>query len=117
MRPAILVFAGLIVALGLSVQQAAAGEPMRFTAMDDTTVRVYFASKPVVWTGLTPQQAKGFERGKPVPAGAPLSALPRDLLARLPTRRGFAYARVGADVALIDRANGVVVDLIEDVFG
>ncbi len=116
MRVATLVLSALL-ACGLIVQAAVAGEPVRFTAMDDTTVRVYFASKPVVWTGLTPQQAKNFQRGKPVPAGVPRSALPRDLLTRLPTRRGFAYVRVGADVALIDTSTGVVVDVIENIFG
>jgi len=116
MRVATLVLSAAI-ASALFVQAAAAGEPMRFTAMDDTTVRVYFAAKPVVWTGLTPQQAKNFERGKPVPAGVPRIALPRDLLMRLPPRRGFAYVRVGADVALIDSSNGVVVDVIENIFG
>ena len=115
MRPATLALAGLL-ALALATG-ASARDPVRFTAMDQTTVRVYFATKPVVWTGLTPQQAKAFERGKPIPQGVPLSALPRDLLARLPARPGFAYVRVGADVALINTKNGVVVDLIEDVFG
>lgn len=115
MRVANLVLA--VIASASLVQAAVAGEPARFTAMDDTTVRVYFASKPVVWTGLTPQQAKNFERGKPVPAGVPRNALPRDLLLKLPPRRGFDYVRVGADVALIDRSTGIVVDVIEDVFG
>lgn len=89
----------------------------RFTAVDDTTVRVYFASKPVVWTGLPPGIAKNYARGKPLPPGIAKKVLPADLLARLPVRAGYEYVRVGQDVVLIETATHVVVDIIERVFG
>jgi hypothetical protein len=115
MRPAVLTAVALV--FGLSILSARADEPMRFTALDNTVVRVYFQANPVVWTGLSPEQAKHFERGRPLPFGVKVSALPRSLLSRLPVRRGFAYGRIGSDVALIDNRTSVVVDVIENVFG
>ena len=88
----------------------------RFSAMDNTVIRVYFAAKPVVWSGLPPQIARNFARGRTLPPGAAKHALPPELLLKLPARAGFEYARIGEDVALIDKTSRVVVDLIEDIF-
>ena len=91
-------------------------EAVRFSLADNTQVRVYFAHNPVVWTGLPPELARNFARGRELPRGVSVDPLPPALLARLPAHPGFGYARVGADVALIDNATRVVVDMIEDVF-
>ncbi len=108
------------IALSLSSASALAGgmgtDVARFSAMDNTVIRVYFAAKPVVWSGLPPQVARDFARGKTLPLGAATHALPPDLLAKLPARAGFEYARVGEDVVLIDKTTRVVVDLLESIF-
>ncbi|MEQ1863054.1 MAG: anti-virulence regulator CigR family protein [Micropepsaceae bacterium] len=88
-----------------------------FTDADSTLVRVYFAHNQVAWTGLPPGVAKNYARGKKLPYGIAKKALPADLQARLPQRHGYEYARVGQDVVLVELATGIVVDLIEGVFG
>lgn len=95
--------------------RAAIAEP-RFSAMDNTVIRVYFATRPVVWSGMPPAVARAFARGKALPPGAELHPLPPDLLAKLPVRSGFEYARVGGDIALIHVNTQIVVDVIENVF-
>jgi hypothetical protein len=90
-------------------------EMPRFTAMDQTAVRMYFAANPIVWMGLPHELAREFARGKPLPRGTE-AALPRPLLAKLPPRQGYNYVRVGDDVALIDAGTRVVMDVIENVF-
>jgi hypothetical protein len=89
-------------------------EVARFSAADNTVIRVYFARKPVVWRGLPPRVARDFGPGKTLPQGTVTYALPPDLLAKLPMRSGFEYARVGADVALIEKATHIVSDVIEN---
>jgi Ni/Co efflux regulator RcnB len=88
-----------------------------FSQADNTLVRVYFAQHQVAWSGLPPGIAKNYARGKKLPPGISRRILPADLQARLPTRRGYDYARVGQDVVLIERATEIVVDVIERVFG
>lgn len=94
---------------------ARAQEAPRFTAMDQTAVRMYFAANPIVWMGLPNELAREFARGKTLPRGTE-TALPRPLLAKLPSRQGYNYVRVGDDVALIDAGTRVVMDVIENVF-
>ena len=109
----ILIAAALMLAAG----SPACADGLRFTAMDQTAVRVYFAANPVVWMGLPSDLARAFARGKPLPRGVETAALPRALLAKLPPRAGYDYIRVGDDVALVQRSTQLVVDLIENIFG
>jgi hypothetical protein len=88
---------------------------VRFSPADNTQVRVYFARNPVVWTGVPPELARNFARGRELPRGLSIEPLPPGLLARLSAHPGFGYARVGQDVALIENATRVVVDIIEGV--
>lgn len=115
MRLIIVATVGLVLA-ATSVGTARAQDLARFTAMDQTAVRMYFTANPIVWMGLPSEVAREFVRGKPLPRGAQAAALPRPLLARLPARQGYDYVRVGDDVALIDVGTRVVVDVIENVF-
>jgi hypothetical protein len=114
MRLIIIVLAGLFLAAA-NGGPAHAQDLARFTAMDQTAVRMYFTANPIVWMGLPSEVARQFVRGKPLPRGAE-ATLPRPLLARLPARRGYDYVRVGDDVALIDTGTRVVMDVIENVF-
>ena len=97
---------------GVYAMAAAVG----FSAADNTVVRVYFARNPVVWTGVPPALARNFGRGKELPSGIDVEPLPPPLVARLPVRSGYQYARIGQDVAMIDKSSHVVADIIESVF-
>jgi hypothetical protein len=116
MRLIIIVLAGCVFA-AFSGGPVRSHDTARFTAMDATTVRVYFAAKPVPWTGLSREAARAFALGRPLPYGVPTNPLPTGLLTKLPAHRGYAYARIGDDVALIDVRTRMVVDVIENVFG
>lgn len=116
MRLIIIVLAGMLIA-AFSGGPARSGEAVRFTAMEATTVRVYYATRPVVWTGIPSDVARELERGKPLPRSIAPAPLPADLLARLKRRHGFTYMRVADDILLIDQATRIVVDMIENVFG
>ncbi|MBL9096358.1 MAG: hypothetical protein JNK07_05475 [Alphaproteobacteria bacterium] len=89
-------------------------QPPRFSAADTTRLRVYFAEKPVVWTGLPPGLARNYGRGKPLPPGI-AKKLPPGVLANLPHHQGYEYARVGQDVVLVEAASQIVVDVIERI--
>lgn len=114
MRLIIMIVAGLLLAT-TNGGPARSQDLARFTAMDQTAVRMYFAANPIVWMGLPSQVAREFARGKPLPRGAE-ATLPRPLLAKLPARHGYNYVRVGDDVAMIDAGTRVVMDVIENVF-
>jgi hypothetical protein len=86
----------------------------RFSAADATRLRVYFAERPVVWTGLPPGIARNFGRGKPLPPGI-AKKLPPGVLANLPRHEGYEDARVGQDVVLVEAATRIVVDVIERI--
>jgi hypothetical protein len=103
-------------ALWLAAASTACAEGARFTAMDQTAVRVYFATNPVVWMGLPGDLAREFARGKPLPRGVEAMTLPRALLSRLPARSGYDYVRVGDNVALVERTTRLVADIIENIF-
>ena len=87
-----------------------------FSAADNTVVRVYFARNPVVWTGIPPELARNFARGRELPTGIAMEPLPPPLVERLPVRNGYLYARIGQDVALIHKSTRIVIDVIESVF-
>ena len=90
--------------------------PIGFSGADNTVVRVYFARNREVWTGIPPELARHFGRGKEMPAGIATNPLPSALAARLPARYGFKVVRVGQDVAMVATSTNVVVDVIENVF-
>jgi hypothetical protein len=114
MRLIMMIVAGLFLAAA-GGGPARAQDLARFTAMDQSAVRMYFAANPIVWMGLPSELAREFARGKPLPKGTE-TALPRPLLAKLPPRQGYNYVRVGDDVALIEAGTRVVMDVIENVF-
>jgi hypothetical protein len=87
-----------------------------FSPADNTVVRVYFARNPVVWTGIPPELARNFARGRELPTGIAMEPLPPPLIARLPARNGYLYARIGQDVAIVHKSTRIVIDVIESVF-
>ena len=105
-----------VAAVLFAASMTAAEAAPRFTQMDVTKVRVYFAAKPIVWTGVPVELAKAFAPGKPLPSGMPVEELPHDLLAKLPVYRGYKYFRIGEDIALVEVATRVVADVMENVF-
>lgn len=115
MRLVIVVLAGLVLA-SAGATPARAQETARFSAMDHTAVRMYFAANPIVWMGLPSEIAREFARGKPLPRGAATNALPRALLVKLPAHQGHEYVRVGDRIALVESATRIVADMIDNVF-
>ena len=104
--------AAVLVAASITAAEAAP----RFTQMDVTKVRVYFAAKPIVWMGVPIDLRRGFAAGKPLPSGMPVNELPHELLAKLPAHRGYKYLRVGGDIVLLAVTTHVVADIMENVF-
>jgi Ni/Co efflux regulator RcnB len=54
-------------------------------------------------------------RGKTLPPGIAKRELPDNLLSKLPARPGYDYVAVGDDVVLLDKATGVVADILANV--
>jgi hypothetical protein len=71
--------------------------------------------------GLPPGLAKrdqlppGLARRKQLPPGLAKRELPRDLEARLPRRHDYERVVANGRVILIDKASGVIVDILEDL--
>lgn len=66
---------------------------------------------------LPPGQAKKWMRGQPLPAGVSWTALPPELLRRLPPPPpDHRYVQVAGDILLIAIGTSLVVDAVEDLF-
>lgn len=65
---------------------------------------------------LPPGLAMQLERGGSLPPGLAKRDLPADLESRLPRRpKGQERVIVGNDVVLVERATGIIIDVIKDV--
>ncbi len=79
-------------------------------------IRDYAQAHPGMVGGdnLPPGIRKKVARGKPLPPGI-AKKMPGGLHTQLPMRPGYDYRMIGSDVALVDLATGVIVDLVKDI--
>lgn len=80
----------------------------------------YFEANPQPVEALPPGIAKNVQRGKPLPPGIAKRSLPSDLSGRLRERNPSIgdvvdAVIVGDDVAIVDAASGVVVEILKDI--
>jgi Ni/Co efflux regulator RcnB len=68
------------------------------------------------YDSLPPGIRKNLARGKPLPPGIAKRQLPSDMLRRLPAREGYEWRAVGTDVVLYSISNGIVDQVLQDVF-
>lgn len=83
-------------------------------------IEEYFQSHPQPVEALPPGIAKNVARGKPLPPGIAKKSIPAPLQTELRNRDSSVgkivdALIVGDDVALVDAATGVVVDILVDV--
>jgi hypothetical protein len=88
---------------------------LAITAAEAALIREWFGDHvPSDLDALPPGIRMKVARGGTLPPGIAKKQLPGGLLSRLPARAGQEWARVGRDVVLIERATGVVVDILKD---
>ena len=83
-----------------------------FSKGETKTIRDYFGSHSVETKPLPPGIAKNLQRGKPLPPGIAKRYLPSDLAGQLPRRGGYERLLVGNDVLLVEKATGIVQDIL-----
>jgi hypothetical protein len=87
-----------------------------FSVTERRIITSYFAEHRYEAEALPPGIAKNLARGKPLPPGIAKRQLPSDLQARLGARTGVEVTIFGDRIVLLE-ASGVVVDILEGVFG
>ncbi|NMM46517.1 hypothetical protein HH303_18650 [Rhodospirillaceae bacterium KN72] len=99
------------------------GNEVLDTVVDATSralMEDYFQDHPQPPNALPPGIAKNLKRGKPLPPGIAKRNLPADLSDRL-KKNGSTIGDVlnavivGDDVAVIDAASGVIVEILKDL--
>ncbi|UCF21657.1 MAG: hypothetical protein JSU87_09210 [Gemmatimonadota bacterium] len=84
--------------------------------MERQIIVEFFAEHSFKAQALPPGIAKNLARGKPLPPGIAKKQIPAGLQARLPARAGFEISIFGNRIVLLE-ASGLVVDILEGVFG
>lgn len=84
------------------------------SAAERALIGEYYRSHAIPVDSLPPGIRKKVARGKPLPPGI-AKRFPDGLRAQLPARPGYDYRVVGADVALVQVATGVIVDVVKDI--
>jgi hypothetical protein len=87
-----------------------------FSTVERRIVTEYYAEHRYEAKPLPPGIAKNLARGKPLPPGIAKRQLPADLRARLQSRVGAEITIFGDRIVLLE-ASGLVVDILEGVFG
>lgn len=92
---------------------APSGSIALFTTIEIGQIRSYYAAHSAGGVQpLPPGIARNLARGKPLPPGIAKRYAPGNLVALLTSRPGTEVLVVGAHVVLIDRATGVVIDIV-----
>jgi len=90
--------------------------PAGFTTLERKVIIEFFAEHAYEVKPLPPGIAKNLARGKPLPPGIAKRRIPAGLHARLPERSGVEITIFGDRVVLLE-ASGLVVDILEGIFG
>lgn len=93
-----------------------AQQPAGFSAAERQIIVEFFAKHRYESTSLPPGIAKNLARGKPLPPGIAKKHIPNELQARLPKRSGVEVTIFGDRIVLLE-ASGLVVDILEGIFG
>lgn len=97
-------------------QQTDTQELVGFTSLERKIIVEFFAEHTYQAKPLPPGIAKNLARGKPLPPGIAKTRLPEKLQARLPARAGIEITIFGDRIVLLE-ASGLVVDVLEGIFG
>jgi hypothetical protein len=87
-----------------------------FSSGERQAISAYFTTHTYAPEALPPGIVKKLARGKPLPPGIAKRSLPRDLVVELPVRAGSEISIFGDRVVLLE-ASGLVVDILEGIFG
>ena len=87
-----------------------------FSVTERRVITEYFAEHRYEAKPLPPGIAKNLGRGKPLPPGIAKRQVPPELQARLESRPGIEVTIFGDRIVLLE-AGGLVVDILEGVFG
>jgi hypothetical protein len=87
-----------------------------FSVSERRVISEYFGEHRYEAKSLPPGIAKNLARGKPLPPGIAKRQLPQDLQARLEPRADVEVTIFGDRIVLLE-ASGLVVDILEGVFG
>ncbi len=92
-----------------------------FTAVEREAIAAYFSKHAIEVKPLPPGIVKRLERGKALPPGIAKRQLPEPLLEELPPREdegGVALeVTIFGDRVVLLNASGLVVDVLEGIFG
>ncbi len=99
------------------------GETVLDSVLKESTRSIlnnYFATNPQPVKPLPPGIAKNLKRGKPLPPGIAKRSLPNDLTRQIQAQDSsigdvIDAIIVGSDIAVIDAATGVVVEILKDI--
>jgi hypothetical protein len=83
-----------------------------FSEVDKTAVAHYLSANPIPTASLPPGIAKNLARGKKLPPGIAKAYLPQHLEAQLPAYPGYEYLVANKEVLLVNKASGVVADIL-----
>lgn len=101
---------------GDRVEQRGGGDlgDVLISAAERALIQQYYQSHAVPVDDLPPGIRKKVARGKPLPPGI-AKRFPGGLRSQLAPRPGYDYRVVGGDVALVEAATGVIVDVVRDI--
>lgn len=67
---------------------------------------------------IPPGHARSWAVGQPVPRGVTIYTVPQPVIVQLPPAPyGYRYARIGADIVLVQQQNNLIVDIIQGLLG
>ena len=101
-------------------RQAPAAAQGGFTSAERDVIAAYFKNHSMDVKPLPPGIARNLERGKALPPGIAKRQLPESLIEQLPGRSGTRAdleITVFGDRIVLLEASGLVVDILEGVFG
>lgn len=81
----------------------------------DQARRIAVANHYTGYSALPPGIRKNLARGKPLPPGIAKKAVPRPMLAQLPSYPGYEWRIYGSDLVLVAVATAVIADVLFDV--
>lgn len=82
----------------------------------DQARRLAISTDYTGYSALPPGIRKNLRRGKPLPPGIAMKAVPGPLLAQLPHHPGYKWQVCGSDLVLVAVATAIIADVLFGVF-